>query len=205
MKYLDDNYGVGGSFYIGYYENGLVGQAINKGYDFATIPSCRQCNNDYRYWSSWSNYCKIQPFEVQASDLAGIDPYDPTDPQPAKLWDITRNLYFLVKNYGLNLDLTLKCDVTDFLCREKSLFADCLAKQVAVDILNLIAYSTRNNVLAKQTRDLAIFELGNKENNTPGAAKRLEMSLKALSFDLSDLNEACLPLNMERGANWTTI
>lgn len=196
FKYLDEEFSPGGCFYVGYYEDDLIGQAINKGYDFGIIPTnCGACNNDYRYWSAWSQYVKINPFSVQAGDLPG----DKT------LWDINRNQYDFIKNWGLNMDLTVKCDVTDFLCRERTMFADCLTKQVAIDVLQLIAYSTRNNVEAKQTRDMAMFALNNKDNYTPGAEKKLEMSLKALSFDISDLNDACLPCNQKYGANWTTI
>lgn len=196
FRYLDEELSPGGSFYIGYYEGDLIGQAINKGYNFAGRPAyCPTCNNDYRYWSAWSPYLRIQPFSIQSADLPG----DRT------LWDINRNQYDFIRNWGLNLDLTVKCDVTDFLCRERYLFADCLAKQVAVDVLQLIAFSTRNNAEAKQTRDLANYELNNKDNNTPGATKRLENAIKALSFDISDMNDACLPCDQHLGSNWTSI
>lgn len=194
LKYLDEELSPGGAFYIGYYEDDLLGQAINKGYDFGVIPlNC--CNNDYRYFSAWSQYVRINPFSVQSSDLPG----DQT------LWDINRNQYDFIKNWGLNLDLTVKCDVTDFLCRERTIFADCLTKQVAIDVLQLIAYSSRNNVEAKLTSDKAMYALNNKDNYTPGAEKKLEMSLKALSFDINDLNDACLPCNDKYGSNWTTL
>lgn len=195
LKYLSDDYGVGGSFYIGYYEDDLVGQAINKGYDFASTPYCVSCNNDFRYWSSWSKFVRIQPFTIQSSDLH-VD---------RTLWDINRNQYAFSKNFGLNLDLTVKCDVTDFLCRERDIFADVLMKQVCVDVLNLIAYSVRNNVNAKITQDKAMYELNNKDNYTPGAVKRLENALKAVSFDISDMNDACLPCDQKYGSNWTNI
>lgn len=198
LKYLSDSYSPGGSFYIGYYEDDLVGQAINKGYDFGTAPAyCPTCNNNYRYWSAWSEWIEVQPFCVQASDVAAVAPHT--------LWDIRTNQYQYVKNYGLNLDLTVKCDVTDFLCRESYLFSDALLKQVAVDILTLIANSVRNNPIAKETRDLAMYALNNKDNNTPGVSSKLEKCIKALSFDISDLNDACLPCDQKYGSNWTTL
>lgn len=205
LKYLSDEYSPGGSFYIGYYEDELVGQAINKGYDFGIMPQCTTCNNDYQYWSNWSQYLRIQPFTVQASDIAGKNPYDAFDPQPAKIWDIRKNQYAYTRNYGLNLDLTVKCDVTDFFCRERSLFADAISKQVAIDVLRLIGFSTRNNPDSKMTKDMALYELNNKDNNTPGASKRLDNALKAVSFDVSDLNDACLPCNQKYGSNWATV
>jgi hypothetical protein len=205
LKYLNYDYNIGGSFYIGYYEEDLATgcMAINKGYDFAIAPYCLTCNNDYRYWSSWSQYVSIQPFVIGASDLTGIKPSD-TGGNPT-LWDIHMTQYQYIKNFGLNLDLTIKCDVTDFLCRETYLFTDCLMKQVALDVLTLIAYSYRNNTAAKETRDLAMYALNNQDNNTPGVTSKFEKAIKALSFDVSDLNDACLPCDKKYGSNWTTL
>lgn len=202
LRYLSEDHAPGGAFYIGYYEADLLGQAINKGYDFQSIP-CATCNRDYAFYSQWSRYIAVTPFEVPAAALVGINPADPGGP---KLWDIDYNQYQYVKNYGLNLDFTTRCDVTDFLCSEKHLLADALLKQVAVDILRELAYSTRNNVIAKEVCQLAMYALNNKDNYTPGAEKKLEKAIAAISFDLSDLNEACLPCNDKGGrVSWGTI
>jgi hypothetical protein len=202
LRYLSETHAPGGVFYIGYYEGDLVGQAINKGHDFSSIP-CSTCNRSYSFWTSWSRFITVTPFEVPSSALVGILPADVGGP---KLWDIGVNQYQYTKNYGLNLDLTTRCDITDFICSERHLLADALLKQVTVDILSEIANSTRNNVIAKETRDLAFYALGNRENNTPGAETKLERALKAVSFDLSDLNEACLPCN-DKGdrVSWGTV
>jgi hypothetical protein len=201
LKYLSDDYAPGGCFYIGYYEDDLQGQAINRDYDFAAVP-CQTCNNSYRYWSRWSEFVGVTPIEVPSSALVGILPDDVDGP---KLWDINRNQYQYTKSYGLNFDMTARCDVTDFFCREKYLFAEALTRQVTVDLLQELAYGTRNNVIAKEVRDLAIYSLNNKDNNTPGAVKRLDMAIDAISFDLSDLNEACLPCNDKAGSTWSSV
>lgn len=194
----------GGVFYIGYYEDELLGQAINKGYDFGTPPpayggSC--CANNYAYYTAWSNHMSVTPFYIPAAYLIGILPGDVGG---AKLWDLGKIQYAPTKNYGLNFDITVACDVTGFFCRERSLFTDAIIKQVTVDVLKSIAYSTRNNVIAKETRDLALYALQNKENNTLGEEKKLEMSIRALSFDFTSLNSDCLPCE-DRGITWGTF
>lgn len=199
LRYLGD-YLPGGSFYIGYYEDDLTGQAINKGYDFGRAPaSCSTCNQNYRYWSNWSSYFDVLPIEVAAAnlpdDVLGV-------PQ---LWDINKNGYVYTKNYGLNLDISAKCDVTDFFCRERRLFAGVLQKQVYVDVLQIIANSTRNNVISKEVRELALFELNKPDNKEYSAYKVLENAIGAISFDMSDLNESCLPCNEKRGGTWSAI
>jgi len=203
LKFLTDSYAPGGSFYLGYYEDALVGQAINRGYDFANAPDCTTCGNNYNFYTQWSRYMDISPIEVAAPYLAGILPGDPGGP---KLWDIRKNSYQWTKNFGLNLDLSVRCDVTDFFCREKTIFSDAIIKQVAVDSLGFIAYSTRNTPISKETRDLAMFELGNRDNNTPGLATRLEKALKAVSLDMSGLDESCLPCDdRDNGPVYKTI
>lgn len=192
LRFLDPALMPGGAFYLGYYEGDLNGMAINRGYDFGHPPACGTCGNDYKYWSQWSQYMEVTPIEVAAVDLPGTE----------KLFDITRISRQWSKNYGLNLDLSVRCDVTDFFCRERSLFTDAIIKQVTVDVLENIAYSTRNNVIAKETRDSAMFELNSRK---PSAVTRLDNAIKAISFDLSDLNESCLPCNNKGGISWGNV
>lgn len=203
LPYNSNVYSPGGSFYVGYYEEYIVGQAINKEYDFYSGPSCTSCGNNYRYYSQWSKFIEVAPFFVAEADLDGIQPSD-TEGNPT-LWDISKNQYNYQINYGLNLDLTVYCDATNFLCRERSVFAEAISKQVSVDVLNYIAYSTRNNVISKETRDLADYELNNKVNGTPGAQKKLDNAIKAISFDLSDLNEICFPCGPKYGISHSKI
>jgi hypothetical protein len=192
LRFLDPDLQPGGAFYLGYYESDLVGMAINRGYDFATPPSCHSCGDNYRFWSKWSQYVEITPIEVAAGDL----------PVAATLWNIERMSRQWSKNYGLNLDLSVRCDVTDFFCRERTLFTDVIIKQVTHDVLEHIAYSSRNNVIAKETRDSAMFELNSRK---PSAVKRLDDAIKAISFDVSDLNESCLPCNDKGGISWGNV
>jgi hypothetical protein len=168
-------------------------------YDFKTPPKCQTCNNNYYYWSNWSKFFDLAPFIVDANDLIGIKPSDAN----VKLWNIQKNGYTYAKNYGLNLDISVKCDVTDFFCREKYLFADVLNKQVTVDVLEELSKSTRNNVISKEVQQLALYELNNKDGSN--ARIRLEKSIKAIGFDLSDLNESCLPCNEKWGPTWGAV
>jgi hypothetical protein len=195
LKYLSPQLFPGGSYYLGYYEDDLEGMAINKGYNWAGVPACGTCNNDLALFNQWSSFISVTPFAVPAEYLEDIRPTDPDGPF---LWDTNVNQWNYSKNFGLNLDLTTACDLTDFFCREGRLFTDAIIKQVAVDALNEMAYSTRNNVLAKETRDLAIYALNDEEKKI-GLVSQLNKAIEALSFDFSDLNELCLPCNNPRG------
>jgi hypothetical protein len=202
LRYTSEDHESGGYFYIGYYEDELAGQAINKEYNFASPPTCGSCSNDYAYYQEWSRFFEIIPFAVPAAYLVDILPGDPDGP---KLWPLNVMQATYTRTYGLNLDLSILCDVTDFLCRERSILANAILKQVSVDILNLLAYSTRNTAITKETQSKAMHELNNKDNSTPGAQKKLDNALKALSFDMSGLNSSCLPCDNNKGPTWGSI
>lgn len=185
------------TYYLGYYEDDLIGQAINAPYDFGSLP-CGTCNNNLALYGQWSRFMDVTPFYVSAGYLQDIKPSDPGGPL---LWNISANQYTYQKNYGLNLDITTACDVTDFLCRERRLFTDAITLQVAVDVLNELAFSTRNNVITQQVRDIAAAALQDEEK-TPGLKTRLKNSIDAISFDLSSLSDVCFPCNNKNGLSW---
>jgi len=190
----------GAVYYIGYYEDDLVGQAINKGYNFAALP-CGSCNNDLALYNTWSQTVQVTPFYVSAAYLVDRLPGDPGGPL---LWDYGVEQFTYNNNYGLNLDLSTVCDVTDFLCRSSRVFTSAIVLQVAADVLTELAYSTRNNVVAKEIRDLAESALQDRENKI-GIYTKLDNAIKALSFDFSNLSENCLPCNNKNGLSWGTV
>jgi hypothetical protein len=197
LAYLSETYSPGGAFYIGYYEDDLVGQAINRGYNFGEAPQNCCGGVQYHLYSSWSKFIRVTPFAVAASKIDAID---------RKLWDYTANEYTPQKSYGLNLDLSVKCDVSNFLCREKDVFTQAILKQCCVDLLKEMAFSSRNNTVAKEVQTMAFNELYNKDLAANSPNKKLADAIKALTFDLSDLNEACLPEdNYHNRINYTTI
>lgn len=201
LNYLNSQLVPGGVYYLGYYEDDLLGNAINRGYNFGAAPACNTCNDDHRYFSQWSRFMSVRPFAVPSVYLVDKLPDDPGGPL---LWDVNVNQYSYEKNYGLNLDLTSGCDITDFLCRENRLFTDALVLQVAHDALQEIAYSTRNNTIAKETRELAIYALNDRENKH-GISTKLDRAIKAVTFDFSDLNDICFPCNNKNGVTYGTF
>ena len=192
----------GGVYYLGYYEDDLLGQAINKGYNFSVTP-CGSCNNDLNLYRQWSQFISVVPFYVPAAYLVGNLPdySDPENPIDPILWDINANQIAYSSNYGLNLDLTSACDVTDFLCRSRRVFTEAVTLQVAADVMAELAYSTRNNTIAKETRELAVYALEDRDNNL-GVYSKLTNAIKALSFDFTSLSDTCLPCDNRNGISW---
>lgn len=174
-----------GYYYVGYYEDDLAGQAIWKEQGFSGS-SCASCNNlDTYLWKQWSKYFVVQPMYVENAWLY-VD---------KKLFNEEKAIELNNQNWGLNFKIQVSCDVTDLICRNKFSFTDALKKQVVHDMLRDMAYSMRDNQKKEKVAQLAAYALENKENNTKGVIRELEDAIKNVSFDLSSINEVCLPCN----------
>lgn len=183
LNYVNETHNTGGSYILGYYEDDLSGSAIELKNDLNSVP-CGGCSAyNLGAWDKWSKYVEIHPFSVSTTELN----------EERTLWDISQHNYNYATNFGINLSLTTSCDITDFVLRNESIFSAAIRNQVAVLLLQYIAFSTENRGVTERIRQLARYELDNKENNTPGLISKAEKALKALEFDLSDLSSVCLP------------
>ena len=180
LSYVDyaNNIDSGGDYYLGYFEDDLSGSAIKKRYQFSE-PPCYGCNgNDLMLYNYWNKYVDIQPFEVANGNLNGTN-----------LWDIANNGYPLSTNFGLNLSLSVKFDITDLLVSNKTLFTDALGLQFAYDMLQEFVYNpnSRLNKKGDNAQKQAILYDINSEN---GIKAKLDQQIRALGFDLSEISQA---------------
>lgn len=189
LPYIDDTIDKGGTYYIGYYEDDLIGQAIWKETNFAGN-GCSSCNqaNSYLY-KQWQPFMSLQPFYIDAGNIK-ID---------RTLFDTWKVVNISNQNYGLNFRIKVQCDVSNLICNNRLVFANAYKMQVVHDLLNEMAYSMRDNQLKQKTSQMAFYALENKDNFTTGIKKDLEDSIKAISFDLSGISKACLPCNASQG------
>ena len=183
----------GGSFYVGYFEADITsGQAIKHDFDFNRTP-CANCNNttNYNYYAYnlYNNYVDIEPIFVEQEDLNGI-----------QLWDVNDTGIDMSNSFGLNFDLSMTCDITQSIVKNKELFYELIGKQVAVDLLREMAYSTRSNEVVNKIVPLALYELkGDGGKPFPsGAEYELNKIVDSIDFDLSQLNSPCFRSNNRR-------
>lgn len=182
LKYVDDNYDTG-AFFLGYYEDDVTGQAINK--DMNWDNPCFGCNGwkneDYR---SFSQFMGMQPITIASTDI-----------EPGRvLFDLDNVRYTNNTNFGLNLNISIKCDWSDFICRNKDLFRNAYKAQVGYDFLNEMLYSTRDNDLKEK---VAAAIQGNEA--IAGMQQRLNDEIDSLNFDMSDLGGPCMPCENKKG------
>lgn len=180
----------GGEWCLGYFESDLTGQAVNLVHDFNTRPpTC--CSSDYVYYDKWAPYAQVRGFAVpeawaEPGQWSGVVNYVPDT------------------NFGLNLKLSAECDLSDYFCRHQELFTTALQLQLAVDLLNTMAYSTRNNGVQSQVQQLALLELNNRPDYQQGLLSKLDKALSALDVDLSGLSRPCLPCQTN-GVRWGAV
>jgi len=192
VNYAQD-FDAGGTWFIGYFENDITGNAIRKRYDFQTGPcvSCKGSEDNYNRFELWSKYVDIMPFYVISSKLSGTN-----------LPLLDDMVYDETTNFGLNLSLTVKPDVTELITNNLSLITYPLGKQFAADMLNymLVNPAVRvNPSRVNASQDVIAYELsGDRTSNKKGLFVEAEQAVNALAEDLSDLS-AALPKNKPSG------
>lgn len=203
LPYESQEIDAGGSWYIGYLQSDLPenSQAINRDRDWSTQP-CKGCSiQDFLAWQAWSKYIEIHPFYVDENQLLGEDEQMYFDPE---IMNFTYDA-----NYGINLDVSVYCDLTDFIIKQKQLFQDVIAKQVAVDFLREFAYNpnvrtNRRSINASRTDILYELDGDSSSMKHSGLNYELDLALKALNFSTQGLDRVCLPC-VNHGLKYRTV
>lgn len=203
LPYESQEIDAGGSWYIGYLQSDLPenSQAINRDRDWSTQP-CKGCSRqEFLAWQAWSKYIEVHPFYVDENQLLGEDEQMYFDPE---IMNFTYDA-----NYGINLYVSVYCDLTDFIIKQKQLFQDVIAKQVAVDFLREFAYNpnvrtNRRSINASRTDILYELDGDSSSMKHSGLNYELDLALKALNFSTQGLDRVCLPC-VNRGLKYRTV
>lgn len=192
LPYVDENINAGGSWYICYDQDELPAgmQAINTTQDWSNVP-CTGCNrNYYNTWVEIHKYMQTTPFI--ANNDNGVE-------EGLRLWNITQNDYTTCKNYGINLDITVGCDLTHFIVTQKHLFKSVIQRQVALDLLRLMLLNPSVNVTRSQSnidKNYLVAEIEGYDRGKPGSLPyQLEQSYKTLGIDVKGMDKVCLTCN----------
>lgn len=189
LRYMDDGHNAGGSFYICYNQDDMPTgmEAVNISKDWRREP-CQACNvGNLADWRAMTKHIRVSPFRVRA--------WEGFSEQP-ELWDIADMVYTPTTCYGLNLEISIGCDLTDFIIREKSIFASVLQKEVAVAVLRRLAFNpevtvNRNQLNASRQDILAELD-GNTFTRSGGIGGMLKKAYDALEVDISGMDSACM-------------
>jgi hypothetical protein len=198
LSHLSDTINAAGSYYLTYYEEELTGEAIKKEISFSGRNLCGSCSEgvvNQSLYNKWSGLVSIQPFYINAVDVPKDGSSNPTH----ELWNEEKEIYVDDTSWGMNLQLSVQCDVSMLICRSRNVLTDVLAKQLTVDMLTEMTFSMRDNQLKGKVAQLAASALDNQEGGQYGEQKKLMQAMKALSFDLSSMSKVCLPCSSSSG------
>ena len=159
-----------GLYYLGYYEEDLDGSAIIKDYDGLYCGHCRH------YSKQLNEYVSVHPISLPAAAL-----------------DISRDLFRMEdtvregNNFGLNLQLSVYCDLTNVISRERMLFAKAIQLKGAIKALNDMFTTPETSRLAmtsvKQDAYAQAQEL----------IPQYDAVIKDITLEFSGLDSACYP------------
>lgn len=204
LPYEGSNIEPGGSWYLCYLQDELPenSQAIRKDKDWSKEP-CSSCSRkDATAWQAWSKYLEIHPFYVNSElvpeNMAFDNGYYGGEGEGRiLLWDVERNQYTYDCNYGINLEVTVACDITDFIIEQRSIFTDIILKQVAVDMLREFVYNanvrTNRHSINVSKMDV-LYELDGDSSSLKksGLSYQLDLAMKAVKLDTSGMSRICL-------------
>ena len=204
LSYQSEDNDAGGSWYLCYFQSELPegSQAIRKNKDWSKEP-CGSCSRrELLAWMAWSKYLEIHPFFVNEELIN-------TEDESLHLWDVENNQYTYDNNYGLNLEVTVSCDITDFIVEQRMMFQDVIAKQVAVDMLREFAYNSnvrtnRHSINASRLDILYEVDGDSSSMKKSGLSYQLDMAFKAIKLSTSGIDRVCLPCR-NNGIKYRTV
>ena len=177
-----------GTYWVVYDQRDLTGVSING-------------IRDYNYDNRGATYYPgNQYFQSVAFANTGTD---------AALWDISQNQYSLSTNYGLNIELDVRCDYTDLIVGQKALFANLVAYQVAMDLLRELAFNpaarvNRNEATLSGSQLLYEIDGDAQGRNDFSLLGKFQRELDNVAFDDTMISKDCLPCR-KRSARIKTI
>ena len=191
----------GGAWFLCYNQNDLPAgmQALNVSKDWSVEP-CQTClGGSIESWRQMTKYLQVSPFGIHApADFA----------EYPEMFDIGQIGYTNTMNYGMNVEISVGCDLTDFIISQRQIFATVIQKQVAANVLRTIAMNPDVRVNRNQvnvTRDELLYELdGAPQGRATGLGYELKQAYKALLLDTRGLDRICLQCN-NHGVKYRTV
>ena len=196
-----DGNDAGGAWFLCYNQNELPAgmRALNVSKDWSVEP-CQTClGGSIESWRQMTKYLQVSPFGIHAPlDFA----------EYPEMFDIGQIGYTNTMNYGMNVEISVGCDISDFIISQRGIFATVIQKQVAANVLRTIAMNPDVRVNRNQinvTREELLYELdGAPTGRASGLGYELKQAYKALELDTRGLDRICLQCN-NHGVKYRTV
>ena len=194
-----DGNDAGGAWFLCYNQNELPAgmRALNVSKDWSVEP-CQTClGGSIESWRQMTKYLQVSPFGAPL-DFA----------EYPEMFDIGQIGYTNTMNYGMNVEISVGCDISDFIISQRAIFATVIQKQVAANVIRTIAMNPDVRVNRNQvnvTRDEILYELdGAPTGRASGLGYELKQAYRALELDTRGLDRICLQCN-NHGVKYRTV
>ena len=122
--------------------------------------------------------------------------WDKSDPQR---WNLANNCYTPGTNYGLNVMVSVMCDVTDIIIKNRQQFAPVIKLQTAYDIINT-GVQNPDVVVSRYQSNLSHTDIryeldGSMATHKRGLGADLDKAYAALEVDTQGMDKVCLGCN----------
>lgn len=182
IYYNGSTYQPGGRYAIGYFQDDLgSAQAIQQNIDFDNL--CYACSYWNRTWHGlYSRYMTVRNIIVGNGNLNGTN-----------FWMNPNYAGATSANFGLNLDISVVSDLTQFFVKNKNVLAYPLKLQIQVDLLQEMYNSVRDT--KRQEDVMRKIEIELSTDNRGGIMSEYLDAMKGLDFDYSALGSYSLNSN----------
>lgn len=203
LPYLSDETDAGGSWYLVYKQEDLdpTVQAINKNKDWSAKP-CNTCDaSETANWRVWSRFMEVHPFKTNQFEVDEED--------KPELWDVATNLYTYTQNWGINLQISIECDITDIVLEQRRAFQNIIGLQVGIDMLREMAYNPNFNIGRTQqnfSRQDIMYEIDGDSQGykKSGLVYNFNKAMEAVKLDTTAMSKVCFPCN-NKGIRFRTV
>lgn len=191
MDVDEANSNSGAVWYLGYYQDDLVGQAYR--YDTLNWLSgyCTTCGNSvygtyHKNWKSISSHVEMVPFYVAGASL----PADRND-----FFDERDCVFDQSNNHGFNFNMSVWCNLTQYWIDNRLAFAQAIQLQTQQEVLEMYKASSQSSAVEQNIQPLALRELeADKDTKAMALPYRVDRAIKAIRLEQGDVNDhPCLP------------
>lgn len=188
----------GGVWYIGYYQDDLAEQAVrlstfNWKNGYCGGCSGRKLANDYK---TVSKYVTLTPFYIAQANV----------PSQGTLFDPEDIIYTYDNNWGLNINLSVRCDISQYLIDNRDSLKDLIGKQVVFNVLQSLVSSSQVSGVEQNVQPLALRALeGAIETKQVPYMSVIDRAVKATNLDQgNNHSDPCLPC-AKRSVKYTNL
>lgn len=177
----------GGIWYIGYYQDDLAVQATELNTFNWRNGYCGGCDGEStaNMYRKLTKYVEMTPFYIAAANVPGR----------GILFNQKDIIPTFNNNWGINLNLTLGCDLSQYWIDNRLKFKNAIGYMVTYNILQMLANSSQQSGVQQNVREQALDEIkGLRDYKDSTFMQKVDKQIKAINLDDGNQHDSpCLP------------